>query len=453
MARNQKIQVRRDVAAAWTSSTQVLESGEIGFETDTGKFKIGTGALWSATDYTPAGLTYSSGTNAVVNRATNIAGGLAGSLPYQSALNTTTTLGIGTANKILAVNSGANAPEWITPTVSSTYFGTASTTSTQLAGVLSDETGYAAVAPATSTGVAVFNNAPTIITPKITSGLQLAGSVSGNVTLQAKDAAASGTLSFPSATDTVVVLADIAQAAFKTGTSPSQALNLTGVTTITTTSGTITFPTATGGVTLATTTVTDGFLKSDGTFGGGSPSTLSGSLPLGNQKIATSSGNAVFPSLGSGDREITVSGVNQTIAGDKTFSGTTSLGAITQTTGAVSFGGATTISGTATLSNAAVKLSGLASLPGSGTQPLQIGSDGTISVAKITLTSSEDVEGTLPVARGGLGVDPGTTALTFSPASPLATARSVLRVFVQSTQPASGNPTGYTPALGDLWFW
>jgi hypothetical protein len=442
MARNQKIQVRRDTAINWTSSTQVLESGEIGFETDTGKFKIGTGALWSVTDYTPAGLTYSSGTAAIVNRATNVAGGATGSLPYQSAANTTATLAIGTAFKVLAVNSGATAPEWIFPTLSSTYF--AATSSANLRGVLNDETG---------TGVAVFNNAPTIVTPNITSGLQLAGSVGGNVTLQAKEATASGTLSFPNATDTVVISADIAQAAFKSGTTGSQALVLTGVTTITTTSGTITLPSATGGVTLATTTVTNGFLKSDGTFGGASPSAFSGNLPLGTQKIATSSGTASFPSLGSGDREITVSGVTQTIAGDKTFSGTTSLGAVTQTTGAVSFGGATTVSGAAVLSNASVKLSGLASLPGSGTLPLQAGSDGTVSVAKVLLTSGSGVTGALPVANGGLGIDPGTTALTFSPASPVATARSVLRVFVQATQPASGNPTGYTPAVGDLWFW
>jgi hypothetical protein len=36
-----KIQVRRGTAAQWTAANPTLDSGEIGFETDTGKFKIG----------------------------------------------------------------------------------------------------------------------------------------------------------------------------------------------------------------------------------------------------------------------------------------------------------------------------------------------------------------------------------------------------------------------------
>ena len=47
-----KIQVRRDTSANWTSLNPTLSSGEIGFETNTGKFKIGNGStLWSALDY------------------------------------------------------------------------------------------------------------------------------------------------------------------------------------------------------------------------------------------------------------------------------------------------------------------------------------------------------------------------------------------------------------------
>jgi len=40
---NNLIQVRRGTAAQWETADPVLESGEIGFETDTGKFKIGDG--------------------------------------------------------------------------------------------------------------------------------------------------------------------------------------------------------------------------------------------------------------------------------------------------------------------------------------------------------------------------------------------------------------------------
>lgn len=52
MPRSDLIQVRRDTASNWTSANPTLASGEIGFETDTGKFKIGTGsASWTALLY------------------------------------------------------------------------------------------------------------------------------------------------------------------------------------------------------------------------------------------------------------------------------------------------------------------------------------------------------------------------------------------------------------------
>ena len=44
-----KILVRRDTAANWPSVNPTLDSGEIGFETDTGKFKIGDDSTaWSS---------------------------------------------------------------------------------------------------------------------------------------------------------------------------------------------------------------------------------------------------------------------------------------------------------------------------------------------------------------------------------------------------------------------
>ena len=52
MARNALIQVRRDTAANWTSVNPTLAAGEQGFETDTGKFKIGTGSTaWTSLLY------------------------------------------------------------------------------------------------------------------------------------------------------------------------------------------------------------------------------------------------------------------------------------------------------------------------------------------------------------------------------------------------------------------
>lgn len=52
MPRNDSIQVRRDTAANWTSVNPTLAAGEQGFETDTGKFKIGTGSTgWTSLLY------------------------------------------------------------------------------------------------------------------------------------------------------------------------------------------------------------------------------------------------------------------------------------------------------------------------------------------------------------------------------------------------------------------
>jgi hypothetical protein len=48
-----KIQFRRDTAANWTSANPTLSQGELGFETDTNKFKLGTGSTaWNSLDYT-----------------------------------------------------------------------------------------------------------------------------------------------------------------------------------------------------------------------------------------------------------------------------------------------------------------------------------------------------------------------------------------------------------------
>lgn len=38
-----KIQMRRGTAASWNTANPVLDAGEFGYETDTGKFKIGDG--------------------------------------------------------------------------------------------------------------------------------------------------------------------------------------------------------------------------------------------------------------------------------------------------------------------------------------------------------------------------------------------------------------------------
>ena len=51
-----QIQVRRGTAAQWTSTNPTLAAGEWGFESDTGKVKIGNGSTaWNSLGYTGAG--------------------------------------------------------------------------------------------------------------------------------------------------------------------------------------------------------------------------------------------------------------------------------------------------------------------------------------------------------------------------------------------------------------
>ena len=51
-----RLQQRRDTAANWTSNNPTLANGEIGYETDTKKFKIGDGSTaWTSLSYAAAG--------------------------------------------------------------------------------------------------------------------------------------------------------------------------------------------------------------------------------------------------------------------------------------------------------------------------------------------------------------------------------------------------------------
>ena len=53
-----QIQIRRGAAASWTSANPVLAAGEFGYETDTGKAKIGNGSTaWNSLAYAITGVT------------------------------------------------------------------------------------------------------------------------------------------------------------------------------------------------------------------------------------------------------------------------------------------------------------------------------------------------------------------------------------------------------------
>jgi hypothetical protein len=115
--------------------------------------------------------------------ATNLAGGAAGSLPYQTGAGATTFLGIGTANQVLMVNSGATAPQWttstgtgnnvlaISPTVT-TSLATGSTSFDLLNTTATTVNAFGAATTisigASGSGTTTFNNASVVITGNLT---------------------------------------------------------------------------------------------------------------------------------------------------------------------------------------------------------------------------------------------------------------------------------------------
>jgi hypothetical protein len=69
----QRIQLRNDTAANWTTSNPTLQAGELGHETDTGKFKLGTGVLaWTSLSYA----SILPGVAAIVNADINASAGI-----------------------------------------------------------------------------------------------------------------------------------------------------------------------------------------------------------------------------------------------------------------------------------------------------------------------------------------------------------------------------------------
>lgn len=104
-----QIQLRRDTSTNWTSSDPTLAQGEIGIETNTGKFKIGTGSTaWTSLAYA---------TSDTASVATNLAGGAAGRIPYQTGSNTTAFVAVGSSGQVL-ISNGTSAPTWSAPPTS-----------------------------------------------------------------------------------------------------------------------------------------------------------------------------------------------------------------------------------------------------------------------------------------------------------------------------------------------
>ena len=89
-----------------------------------------------------------SGAVASATTSTNLSGGLAGSLPYQSGAGATTFLGIGSANYVLT--SSGTAPQYVAQSTLSVGSATTATTATNLAGGIASQIPYQSAAGTTA---------------------------------------------------------------------------------------------------------------------------------------------------------------------------------------------------------------------------------------------------------------------------------------------------------------
>jgi hypothetical protein len=129
----------------------------------------GTGQYWTNAAASTLSVSYaatagSAGSATTAGTATNLAGGLAGSVPYQTSAGATTFLGLGTSTYIMT--AGASAPQWSDPsgiTVGAATNATNAVTATNLAGGAAASIPYQSGAGATAFLASVAGDAGKVL--------------------------------------------------------------------------------------------------------------------------------------------------------------------------------------------------------------------------------------------------------------------------------------------------
>ena len=123
-------QTSGSLSTEYTSSTKLQFNPSTGVFTATSFSGAGTGLTGTASSLSIGGnaATATSATSATT--ATNLAGGVAGAIPYQSATNTTGFTAAGTTGQILQSN-GTSAPTWVTFTGGATITDDTTTNATR----------------------------------------------------------------------------------------------------------------------------------------------------------------------------------------------------------------------------------------------------------------------------------------------------------------------------------
>ena len=170
----QTVMVFASSAARTSALSGVLAEGMVSYLQDTNAVEVYNGSAWvgvsGAGDVTEVqagtGISVASGTGPIpiiTNSSTDLIT-TAGDLLYGTAADTVARLGIGTASQVLAVNSGATAPEWVTPAagggkVLQVVFGNTLTQATSTSATFADTGITASITPssASSKVLAIFN--------------------------------------------------------------------------------------------------------------------------------------------------------------------------------------------------------------------------------------------------------------------------------------------------------
>jgi hypothetical protein len=216
-----RIQLRRDSASNWTTNNPLLYPGEMGVETDTGKFKVGpavtaptVGTAWNSissySNVTPSGLATSLGDYVETSSV-----GIKGGLVEMDASGNALILGPGFIVEGETDNTNETTVVFTNPTADRTI-------------TFPDATGTVVLEDSTNTLTNKTLTSPIITTPSIT-GLYLGDANivfegttadSYELTLTAGEPGADRTLTLPDATDTLVARATTDTLTNKTLTSP-----------------------------------------------------------------------------------------------------------------------------------------------------------------------------------------------------------------------------------------
>jgi hypothetical protein len=206
-----QIQIRRGTAAQWTSTNPTLAAGEFGYETDTGKVKIGTGSTaWASLGYVGAGTVTS------ITAGTGLSGGTI-TASGTIAIDTATTADLTTAqtltNKTLTdpkINLALNAQTGTTYTFVLTDNGKLVTASNASAQTYSIPTN-ASVAYPTGTQINIIQiGAGQVTINAVTSGTTTISSTGATATAPKLRAQYSSATLIKASTDLWYVVGDIA---------------------------------------------------------------------------------------------------------------------------------------------------------------------------------------------------------------------------------------------------